>query len=104
MVSELLLLLGILLAGVSGVPGLFLSRHTTRAQWLATVLAGLGSALCLAAVAVFWAGGVSEGLALPWLLPGAEFSVALDGLSAIFLLPICLISLTGGVYGLRYWK
>ena len=41
---------------------------------------------------------------LPWSLPGAEFSVAVDGLSAIFLLPIFLISLLGSVYGLGYWK
>ena len=41
---------------------------------------------------------------LPWSIPGAEFNVAVDGLSAIFLLPIFLISLLGNVYGLGYWK
>jgi hydrogenase-4 component B len=103
-VSELLVLLGIILAGASGVPGLFLSRHTTRGQSLATALAGLGAALSLAGIAVFWAGGDSRALVLPWPLPGAEFSVALDGLSAVFLVPICLISILGQIYGLRYCK
>lgn len=102
--SELLLLLGIILAGASGVPGLFLSHHTLRGQWLTTVLAVLGAALGLAGVVVFWAGGDTKPLVLPWSLPGAEFSVALDGLSAIFIVPVCLISILGQIYGLGYWK
>lgn len=102
--SELLILCGILLAAVSGVPGLFLSRHATRGQWITTALAVLGGASCLVAVAVYWAGGESRPLALPWPLPGAEFSVAIDGLSATFLVPIGLISILGQIYGLGYWK
>src|SRR5207302_4153079 len=35
---------------------------------------------------------------------GAEFHVAIDGLSAIFLTPIFLISLLGNIDGLGYWK
>ncbi len=103
-VSELLILLGIILAGVSGVPGLFLSRHTSTGQKVTTALAVLGAALGLLGVAVFWAGGESRPVVLPWPLPGAEFSVALDGLSAIFLVPIFLISMLGNIYGLGYWK
>src|SRR5206468_3085229 len=34
----------------------------------------------------------------------AEFNVAIDGLSAIFLVPVFLISVLGSVYGLEYWK
>ena len=37
-------------------------------------------------------------------MPGGEFTVAVDGLSAVFLLPVFLISLLGNVYGLGYWK
>lgn len=102
--SELLILLGITLAAASGVPGLFLSRHTTTGQRLATGLAVLGAALGLAGVGVFWAGGDCRPLVLPWPLPGAEFHVALDGLSAVFLVPIFLISALGNIYGLGYWK
>src|SRR5271157_617659 len=43
-------------------------------------------------------------IVLQWSLPGAEFSVAMDGLSAIFLVPVFLISLLGSIYGLGYWK
>ena len=91
----------------SGVPGLLLSRHSMTGQWVTTVLAVLGSRS--------WAGGRRHVLGRratasrscwPWSpFPGAaEFSVAVDGLSAIFLLPIFLISLLGNVYGLGYWK
>ena len=41
---------------------------------------------------------------LPWAIPGAEFNVAIDGLSAFFLVPVFLVSLLGNIYGLGYWK
>ena len=37
-------------------------------------------------------------------MPGGEFYVGIDAISAIFLLPIFLVSLLGSIYGLGYWK
>ena len=37
-------------------------------------------------------------------MPGGEFYVGIDAISAIFLLPIFLVSLLGNIYGLGYWK
>jgi hydrogenase-4 component B len=102
--SEWLILWGLVIAGVSGVPGLFASRTSVAGQRVTTFLAACGTTLGLAGIVWFWATGDSEPIVQPWSIPGAEFSVAVDGLSAIFLLPIFLISLLGGVYGLRYWK
>ena len=102
--SELLVLQGILIAALSGLPGLFVGRASMSGQWVTTLLAGLGSGLGLGGVAWYWATGDSQPLALPWSLPGAEFSVAMDGLSAIFLVPIFLISLLGNMYGMSYWR
>jgi len=103
--SEPLILLGIVLAAVSGVPGLLLSRYANIGQWITTVLAVLGTGLGLIGIGVFWVSGPGEPIVRPWsLIPGAEFHVAMDGLSAIFLLPIFLISLLGTIYGLEYWK
>jgi hydrogenase-4 component B len=103
--SEELVLLGTAIVAASGVPGLLLSRHALSGQWVTTVLAVLGAGVGLAGVGAFWATGVSQPIRLPWdLLPSAEFSVAVDGLSAMFLVPIFLISLLGNVYGLSYWK
>jgi hydrogenase-4 component B len=102
--SESLVLLGAAVAAVSGVPGLFLSRSSMGGQWLTTLLAALGGAMGLAGVGTFWAAGVGEPIAWPWPLPGAEFRVALDGLSALFLVPVFVILPLGNVYGLGYWR
>jgi hydrogenase-4 component B len=102
--SELLTLLGAIVLGVSGVPGLLFNRHSSAGQFLTTGLAVLGGGLGLAGVGVFWATGDSQAIVLPWSLPGAEFHVAVDGLSAIFLVPVYLIALLGSVYGLGYWR
>jgi hydrogenase-4 component B len=103
--SEKLILLGIASAAVSGVPGLLLSRSSNTGQRLATLLAAVGAGLGLGGVCVFWVLGDSRPVVRTWqLLAGAEFSVAVDGLSAIFLVPIFLISLLGNVYGLDYWR
>jgi hydrogenase-4 component B len=102
--SERLVLAGIVLAATSGIPGLLMGRTGRAGQWLATVLAVLGAGLGLAGVGSFWATGASEPIAREWSIPGAEFRVAMDGLSAVFLVPIFLISLLGNVYGLDYWN
>jgi hydrogenase-4 component B len=101
--SERLVLAGIVLAAASGLPGLVMGRTGRAGQWLATLLAVLGAGLGLAGAGSFWATGASHLIVLPWSLPGAEFRVAMDGLSAVFLVPIFLISLLGNVYGLGYW-
>lgn len=102
--SERWVLLGTALAAASGIPGLFMSRDAMRPQRLAAFLTVLGAVLGLAGVGLFWATGDNRPIEWPWPLPGADFSVGLDGLSAIFLLPIFLISLLGSIYGLVYWK
>jgi len=102
--SESLVLLGIIIAASSGVPGLLLGRTSMSGQWVTTFLAVLGAGLGLGGVVWFWATGESQPVVLPWSIPGAEFSVAMDGLSAIFLVPVFLISLLGNIYGLGYWK
>jgi hydrogenase-4 component B len=103
--SEVLVLLGTVLAGVSGLPGLFLGRHTTAGQKAATLSMVAAALLGLTGVGAFWAEGASRPIAVPWpVLAGAEFAVAVDGLSALFLVPIFLIALLGSVYGLDYWS
>jgi hydrogenase-4 component B len=102
--STRLVLLGIVLAATSGIPGLLWNRHCRSGQWMSALLAVLAGEFGLAGLGVFWNTGDGEPIMLPWSLPGAEFHVAVDGLSAIFLLPIFLISLLGSVYGLEYWK
>ena len=101
--SERLILLGIFLTAISGVLGLFFRRDSINGQRLTTWIAVAGASLGLGGAGAFWFLGLSEPITIPWCLPGAEFSVAVDGLSAVFLLPIFLIALLGSVYGLEYW-
>src|SRR5208337_4934913 len=102
--SESLVLLGIIIAASSGVPGLLLRRTSMSGQWVTTFLAVLAAGLGLGGVVWFWATGESRPVVWPWSLPGAEFRVVMDGLSAIFLVPVFLISALGSVYGLGYWR
>lgn len=102
--SESLVLWAIVIAASSGLPGLFMGRTSMIGQWLTTLLAVFGTGLGLVGVGWFWATGDSQPIERTWLIPGAEFSVAVDGLSAFFLLPIFLIALLGNIYGLSYWK
>jgi hydrogenase-4 component B len=102
--SERLVLLGLAIAAASGIPGLLVRRSSMSGQWVTTLLAVLGACLGLGGVGTFWATGDNQPIVLPWAIPGAQFSVAVDGLSAVFLLPVFLISLLGNVYGLAYWK
>src|SRR5258708_36499498 len=97
--SESLVLLGIIIAAMSGLPGFLWGRMSMSGQWATTLLAVLGAGLGLAGAGSFWATGESQPIVLPWSLPGAEFSVGIDGLAAIFLVPIFLVSLLGSVYG-----
>lgn len=103
-VSEKLVVLGIIVSAGSGVLGLLSRRASMYGQYLSCGFAVLGSGCGLGGVATFWITGDGQAIVRPWSLPGAEFNVAIDGLSAIFLLPIFLISLLGNIYGLAYWK
>ena len=87
-----LVLLAAVLSAVSGVPALFMPRKSAAAQWLAAGILALAAMVGLgSAVGALWSPRLPP-LALPWALPFGEFTVAVDGLSALFLLPIFLIS------------
>ena len=73
-------------------------------QWLSALLALIGGSLGIAVTLFLASSGKPSELRLPWSIPGAEFHVALDGLSVLFLLPVFLVFLLGSVYGLGYWK
>lgn len=102
--SERLVIVGMLTCALSGVPGLLFSRRSCLGQWLTTGVAIVGCVAGLSGVAVYWSDGESVPISLPWPVPGGRFRVAMDGLSALFLVPIFLIAALGSIYGLHYWK
>ena len=98
-----LLLGAILLAGLSGVPGLLARKGGPGAERPAALLLGTGSLLGLVAVfrVLFLGKGFSVEIASP--LPGGPVLLAADALSALFLVPVFLVPALGAVYGLGYW-
>jgi hydrogenase-4 component B len=96
----ILMAIGILLLGV------FSALLAGRRPMAATVL-GAGGALsgCVVglvpAVRGLLSGGV-ESRRWPWPVPGGEFHVQLDALSAFFLIPIFLLAALAAVYGADY--
>ncbi|MEX2285714.1 MAG: proton-conducting transporter membrane subunit [Planctomycetaceae bacterium] len=102
--SERLVLTAISVIASSGVPGLFLSRHSLAGQWIAVVLAVAGSLVGIVGTLNFAILGDAEPISYGWAVPGGELAVAVDGISAVFLLPIFLIPMLGSIYGLSYWR
>ncbi len=94
--------------GLSGFLTLPFGRRSSGGQWLAALVAASAS------VVAFWvtlqwllSGAEPESIKLPWNVIGrdaATFHLALDTISAVFLLPILVVSFCGSIYGLGYWK
>ena len=98
--SLLLVLGGAFLCVAGGVPGLFLPPGAT-ARRIATAGSVLGSLLGLVGAASVAVTGRVDTLTRPWPLPGAAFHVELDALSAIFLVPLFLVSALAAISGAR---
>ncbi len=95
-----LVVAGIALAALSGVPGLFLPKGRAGERTAAAML-GLGAVLGLSACAVVLATGRTFELELAWTPRALSFRV--DALGAFFLVPIFGVSALAAVYGLEYW-
>ncbi len=98
-----LTIMGIVLAAVSGLPGLALSRTSGRGQQFASLLM-LAAAACGLTGAGLVLAGVAAGPArfLAWPPPGGSL-LGLDALGAFFLVPVFLLGGLGAVYGHGYW-
>ncbi|HJW72414.1 MAG TPA: proton-conducting transporter membrane subunit [Geothrix sp.] len=93
--------LAVLLAALSGFPGLFLKRRGGEvAAGLLTVAALLGIG---AALGVLLGRPVAP-LHLPSMPLGSPGLLGLDPIAAWFLIPVLLLSACGAWYGTRYWN
>jgi hydrogenase-4 component B len=100
--SLALITLASLLAAASGGPALLWRRRPALAQRLSTGVLGAGAALGIAGAALALAGQPAEWSA-GWHGSMASLSLRVDGLSALFLLPVLALPALGSVYGLGYW-
>lgn len=99
-----LLLCAVVLAAVSGVPGLFLNPRSRLGPQVTAVIAAIGGCLGIAGVARALANPGFDVLNLPTPLPNARFVLGCDALSAFFLAPIFVVFLFGSIYGMEYWS
>ncbi len=88
----------------SGIPGLFLGRRSPMGQYLAALMAVIGSLMGLWGALLILNGPASGYYELPWGLPIGHFTLQLDGLTSFFLIPIFIMGALGAIYGLGYWK
>ena len=97
--------LGLLLAGCAlhlGTGVLAVLRRTApgaAVTWLA-----VAASLCLGAAGITALNGAPAlHLELPWPVPGGGIAIAVDALSAVFLLPIAALGLATAIYARGYW-
>lgn len=103
-VSMALILTGITVMALSGLPVLFLSPGGGWGERISTAGMLAGGAMGAVGLAASAVAGSSPGLSWAWSLPVGSFSIGLDALSAAFLLPILVISPLASIYGMGYWS
>ncbi|HEX5051123.1 MAG TPA: proton-conducting transporter membrane subunit [Planctomycetota bacterium] len=96
-----LVLAGALVWALSGAPVVVMAQRRRPAERLAALLASGGSLLG-GIGALLGVIGPADAAVSGWSLPGLSLAVELDGLSALFLLPVFLVSGLGAIYGLGY--
>jgi hydrogenase-4 component B len=101
--SHELVLSGVLLSAASGLAAVLLPVRSAVGQWLAAVFNVVGCGCGLGGVVAFFLRGPAAPLRFPSPVPGFQFTVAMDGLSAFFLVPLLLICGLASIYGLQYW-
>ena len=90
-----------LLIGSAGIPGLFL--RPGPGQMIATITTVLAALAGIpAALALLFAQTTST-FVLAWKLPFGSCELAIDPLSAFFLLPVFLVAAAGSLFAVGYW-
>ncbi|PIR19533.1 MAG: oxidoreductase, partial [Elusimicrobia bacterium CG11_big_fil_rev_8_21_14_0_20_64_6] len=79
-----------------------LSALPRASRWTFLLCLAGGCATGLAIALFVLAGGEVSGIRIPWRVPMGEIFLAIDPLTAFFLLPIFAVGLAGGVYGEGY--
>ncbi len=98
-----LVFIATLLIGLSGVPGLFARSNTVLGQKIATLAVTLGSTIGVIGALLLLVAEQTETFTVSWTLPFGPCEIAIDPLSALFLLPIFVVSLCCAIYANGYW-
>ena len=104
MTSHELILISGLGAAASGLPSLLSGKKSDAAQLLSTLLLTLANCVGAYAVYLWWVNGPIDPLVFPSPIQNVDVSIAIDGISAFFLLPNLLVTTLASIYGLQYWR
>ena len=88
----------------SGLPAYALRSRPLVGQRLTTTLMILASALGLTGAVAALGERAPNALRTGWWLPFGEFSVEVDAISLVFLLPVFVVPTLGSIYALAYWR
>jgi hydrogenase-4 component B len=97
-----LIIIAIVLAAASGLPGLFMSRTSAWGQRIAAGIMLGSSVLGLAGAALGLSFSPSQDMLFPWSAMNNSI-LGIDALSAFFLVPVFLMGGLGSIYGIGYW-
>jgi hydrogenase-4 component B len=95
-------LIAALALGFAGIPGLFL-RTPGPGQMCAAVISILASMAGIPAALLLLFSHATTTFVLEWGLPFGSCELAIDPLSAFFLLPIFVVAAAGSLFALGYW-
>jgi len=87
----------------SGLGGVFLPRRSASSQWIAATLTVSAAVAGLTGAGLELACRQVDTLVLPFTVMGGQPVLAVDALSAFFLVPVFLMGSLGSIYGLGYW-
>ncbi len=96
------ILAAVVLAALSGLPGV-VARRFVPGQILAAVTAVGASLLGLSAAIRMLIGRQTAVFSIAWTLPFDRCEIAIDPLSALFLIPVFLVFGCGSLYAIGYW-
>lgn len=88
--------------GCAGIPGLFL-RKPGPGQLFAAALTILAALAGIPAAALLLLSGMTTEYRLAWGLPFGACELAIDPLTAFFLLPVFLVAAAGSLFAVGYW-
>jgi hydrogenase-4 component B len=89
---------------LGGVLGGFAWRSAATGRRIAAALNAIGSAIGFAGLALYAREGGATQVLVLGTLPIGRVAFALDAISALFAIPILLVSALGAVYGSSYWR
>ena len=99
--NAILVVLSLLFCGATA--SLILGRWPTAGLFVALLASAFACLVCVWVAIITLSGSLIEPLQIYWLLPLGEFRLALDGLSAWFLLMIGLVGLAAAIYSWGYF-